>query len=487
MVSGADRMEEAMEVVFRPLSMRQVTTTEETANSRVLPALLGSAGEVLSGSDVIPSEGAVQVQVMSIAEGQWSSLYCGAFEGFDEAKLRGALQEAWPGDWQRRRAEPEHPGQDTMDEELKEWQEQCREVLQEVVLKSAGPWADYWTFGHAACSYGYWPYVRPPYPTRAPSIDLMVNDLKRWQKIVLDLEDEFAHLRTRCSGLELGEHLEMAIASLLRHCPDHRTEVYWHDILTLVDNAITGFNSYHTPKDTAAQVAAKVASETKALFQEVDSTRDWVQARELLSDTVDERRDATRAARMRYALARCREDALSGKELELSLLLTWQHCIMGEKNQDAFREHDAYAKKGRERYPMLRNTDALLSESTGKSLESVALRACRAYLDILFFHPFDDGQSRLARLVFDFVLTRAGYTVSQPERIFLFSKSAKDSEGAVKLVELVNQLIVKPKEDPDASARSAPTAERLLVGQNMNDIETVIETPATVQPCHEAW
>ena len=37
---------------------------------------------------------------------------------------------------------------------------------------------------------------------------------------------------------------------------------------------------------------------------------------------------------------------------------------MGEKNQDAFREHDAYAKKGRERYPMLRNTDALLSKSS---------------------------------------------------------------------------------------------------------------------------
>ncbi|CAK8997359.1 unnamed protein product [Durusdinium trenchii] len=92
-------------------------------------------------------------------------------------------------------------------------------------------------------------------------------------------------------------------------------------------------------------------------------------------------------------------------------------------------------------------SEASAGESTGKSLESVALRACRAYLDILFFHPFDDGQSRLARLVFDFVLTRAGYTVSQPERIFLFSKSAKDSEGAVKLVELVNQLIVKPKED----------------------------------------
>ena len=29
----------------------------------------------------------------------------GAFEGFDEAKLRGALQEAWPGDWQRSRSD----------------------------------------------------------------------------------------------------------------------------------------------------------------------------------------------------------------------------------------------------------------------------------------------------------------------------------------------------------------------------------------------
>ncbi|CAK9077713.1 unnamed protein product [Durusdinium trenchii] len=64
--------------------------------------LITETGKVLSGSDVIPSEGLLQVQVMSIAKGRWSSLYSAAFDGFDEAALRAALRQAWPGDFQRK-------------------------------------------------------------------------------------------------------------------------------------------------------------------------------------------------------------------------------------------------------------------------------------------------------------------------------------------------------------------------------------------------
>ena len=75
----------------------------------------------------------------------------------------------------------------------------------------------------------------------------------------------------------------------------------------------------------------------------------------------------------------------------------------------------------------------------------MALRASRAYLDVCFFHPFDDGCSRLARLVFDFILTRDNVAVKGVESIFLFGKSARDTEGAQRLVELVDQGLAKPQ------------------------------------------
>ena len=122
---------------------------------------------------------------------------------------------------------------------------------------------------------------------------------------------------------------------------------------------------------------------------------------------------------------------------------------MGSEYSNAFRKHDAYAKQGRECYPLYETSEeefqSLLHEAN--SSESIVLRACRAYLDVLFFHPMDDANSRLARLVFDFVLTRAGYTLSNMEMVFLFAKAAGDGEGASKLVELVTRLLGKPKED----------------------------------------
>ena len=115
-----------------------------------------------------------------------------------------------------------------------------------------------------------------------------------------------------------------------------------------------------------------------------------------------------------------------------------------------YRVHDAYAKQGRERYPRYSESSEdeercikILEEAN--TTEHVALRATRAYLDVLFFHPFDDGCSRLARLVFDFVLTQAHVAVNGVEAIFLFAKSARDAEGAQRLVELVEKEMAKPQ------------------------------------------
>ena len=460
--------------------------------------IIAENGKVLNRNDVIPEEGVFQVQVMSIAQGQWLTLYSGAFAGFDEASLRQSVARAWPGDFERQGPELDDGAEDI---EFDRWQQSCFEALQPVVVKSVGPWADYWTFGSSADSYGY-QYVRHPYATMAPSIDLIVNDLKRWQQILLELEDEFAHLRSRCGGFELCEHLEYAIGSLLRYCPSFEADVSWHvgfemwyepfaqlvgwylssagfeesksDILSHVDNAIQGFDSYHCPVDTAAQVAEQVASKIQETHQSVDSTAHWLTARSQLQtisvempaelpgaadlhlrfiEAVDYSRNLLRGERMQHALAQCRDDArfatCSATCLEWDHLLTWHQLTMGNKRHRGFRSHDAYAKQGRERYPLHKTSEekfkSLLEEAN--SSEPIALRATRAYLDVLFFHPFEDGNSRLARLVFDFLLTRAGYTLSNVEMIFLFAKAAKDGEGAANLVQLVNKLLAKPFED----------------------------------------
>ncbi|CAL9325830.1 Fic family protein [Streptomyces sp. SudanB182_2057] len=71
-----------------------------------------------------------------------------------------------------------------------------------------------------------------------------------------------------------------------------------------------------------------------------------------------------------------------------------------------------FAKTGRERYgtgPDIRaRLDACLAESTKDTTRPLPLtaRAARAFLDICFFHPFDDGNARCALLACLFVLTR---------------------------------------------------------------------------------
>lgn len=48
----------------------------------------------------------------------------------------------------------------------------------------------------------------------------------------------------------------------------------------------------------------------------------------------------------------------------------------------------------------------------GGRVPPVTARAARAYLDICFFHPFDDGNARSAFLILLFVLAREGITLN---------------------------------------------------------------------------
>ena len=315
-------------------------------------------------------------------------------------------------------------------------------------------------------------------------------------------------LRSRCSSYHLCEHVEMAVASLMWHSPFQITDASWVvgadmwynpfrrlltwyfssvglesdiDILKSITNAMGGFASFQMPEDAVTIITQQMAEEFRWDFKKVDSISDWLNIRSTLSEmsskltakalselptcpddshlrfieAVDGTRDATRAQRMKHALAACRKDAKKPGALTLDHLLNWQRYLMNIGGEPMFRAHDAYAKQGRERYPLhfgdgqsaKEHFIKLLEEAN--STEPVALRASRAYLDVLFFHPVNDGNSRLARLVFDFILTRANVAMGSIDGIFLFARSARDVVGAQRLVELVDYRLAKPGEWKD--------------------------------------
>ncbi|MFE9029487.1 Fic family protein, partial [Streptomyces iakyrus] len=86
----------------------------------------------------------------------------------------------------------------------------------------------------------------------------------------------------------------------------------------------------------------------------------------------------------------------------------------GDGGATAAAQPARLTKDGRERYgigPGIRaRLDACLAESARDAARHLPLtaRAARAYLDVCFFHPFDDGNARAAFLTLVFVLDREG-------------------------------------------------------------------------------
>jgi hypothetical protein len=78
----------------------------------------------------------------------------------------------------------------------------------------------------------------------------------------------------------------------------------------------------------------------------------------------------------------------------------------------------------------------------------VITRACRAYLDVCFFHPFIDGNGRAARLAFDFVLSRTRCRFDMVTPLFCVLRPAGDVESHLSFVRLACTIAI-------ASARRA--------------------------------
>ncbi|MEV8508238.1 hypothetical protein AB0368_25945 [Actinoplanes sp. NPDC051475] len=109
----------------------------------------------------------------------------------------------------------------------------------------------------------------------------------------------------------------------------------------------------------------------------------------------------------------------------------------------AFRRGPAFAKNGRDRYGLQATTprryESCLSGASDLTIPVVA-RAARAYLDVAFFHPYDDGNARLGGLVLQFVLLCADVELDEVRPILTTVRRADDPDGAADFARLVHGI-----------------------------------------------
>ncbi|MGW3339150.1 Fic family protein [Streptomyces sp. NPDC001009] len=160
-------------------------------------------------------------------------------------------------------------------------------------------------------------------------------------------------------------------------------------------------------------------------------------------------RDSEGTARVLTALDSAFADAEQGRPLTFALMAKWQRTVLGH-DLVGFRAMPAYAKGGRERYGLAAGTrqrfEHCLSESAQPDLP-LPSRAARTYLDILFFHPFEDSNARAAMLTLAFVLAREGVLLDQVHPLQT-TRWADDAEGAADLAVLLGILLTAAKRRP---------------------------------------
>ncbi|MFK0050013.1 Fic family protein [Streptomyces sp. NPDC090741] len=166
-------------------------------------------------------------------------------------------------------------------------------------------------------------------------------------------------------------------------------------------------------------------------------------------------RDAEGTARVLTSLDRVFADAQQGAELTFPLMVNWQRTVLHRKTVD-FRTMPAFAKGGRERYGLAPETLAefqrCLAESTSPDVP-LPSRAARTYLDVLFFHPFDDGNARAAMLALAFLLAREGVFLLDVHPLQA-TRWADDTDGAADLAALLGILITAAARRQSHGSRS---------------------------------
>jgi hypothetical protein len=195
------------------------------------------------------------------------------------------------------------------------------------------------------------------------------------------------------------------------------------------------------PDELAAWLAIRAATDWGALAPDVAPVRGARDGHRAFLDEVARTRDAERALRLHAALDRARAEA--GLPLTVERLAAWQAVVLGLDAPPSLRATDAFARQGRARYGWGPATEATLraclAEATGP--DPLLARAARVYLDVLFFHPFADGNGRAATLALDSVLAGGGVLLDEVRPLFTVVRCGDDPRGPAALVRLLATLV----------------------------------------------
>ena len=93
-----------------------------------------------------------------------------------------------------------------------------------------------------------------------------------------------------------------------------------------------------------------------------------------------------------------------------------------------------------QRHTETMDANALLRRQRDAAYVPLAYPAARAYLDVAIFHPFPDGNARLAMLTLAYVLELEGVRLDQAGPLQT-TRYADDAAGAADLAALVSVLI----------------------------------------------
>ncbi|MFG3510099.1 cell filamentation protein Fic [Streptomyces sp. NPDC047821] len=340
---------------------------------------------------------------------------------------------------------------------------------------------------------GSWCCPRDSITTPEETLDRVVAALCEWRAWLESLAERFEAYPLEPDGIDDQRILwECAARNLIQHVVDRTGcgsgwHTHCHQVLTwflsrwgvapevardLVEEAIGGrFRSWISPdtvlvRDVAEDLARRLppgGRPRSSARPPVDHLERWLAVRGTVAwDRAPDRGgdgpvtpardgaaedvrafdgalDPARAEGLLAALERLRADAARGAPLDFELLRGWQQHVLGTPRPPAPRTLPAFAKGGRERYGIgpdtLARLDACLAESAqdrGAPLRPAA-RAARAYLDVCFFHPFDDGNARCAFLTLVFVLAREGITLDDVSLLRRISFQADDPRDALTL------------------------------------------------------
>jgi hypothetical protein len=364
-----------------------------------------------------------------------------------------------------------------------------RDAVSRGLVERYGRWAAGWCWATGEGDWDGgpgdgWCCVAHSVTTPGPTLSLIAGSLIQWRAWLEDLAARFERLADwEAATAELvvvTAERTGSDSAWFHHC---RQVLAW--FLTaagvpperhadLVEHAVGGrFRSWvEPPEEVTAEVARRLAEAVRATgsgarpaaaapqdalsaWLRVRADVDWASAAADVTGPLRGARDGVRDYYQRRpfrpvvpvgVLDRVLLDAAAGGPLTVALLARWQADVLYQ-DEVAFRTGTAVAKGGRERYhfhPGLpADFDRCLAQA-GEAGVPLPARAARAYLDVAFHHPFDDGNARAAGLALYYVLAREGVVLQWAAPVLAAARPAHDAAAAVSLARLVERLMRPP-------------------------------------------